>query len=308
VGISTSLDIVRPRDHLKPGCNQPELTRRFLDILADNGLTQVVKEPTYYENTLDLLLMSNPSIVQKIQVTPGISSDGHHAIYAEVDISLSRQTNEPRKIHAYKGADWDGLKAHMGNFKESFMAETTTQTPVNELLQLFSDELLAAIDRFVPSKMTKTRERPPWIPPDTVRLLRKQRRLFEKQKGSARASRASQQYRSMKALTQRSIRKSYWEYIRGIIGDSGESGEREPFAVSKRFWNFIKHRRQDPQGVAPLRKEGTLVNDPVGKATMLNEQFQSAFTPKTPPPAEVSMQASPGRHRRRHKDAPYLDH
>ena len=42
--------------HIKPGCNQPELTRRFVDILADNNLTQVISEPTFYENTLDLFL------------------------------------------------------------------------------------------------------------------------------------------------------------------------------------------------------------------------------------------------------------
>ena len=41
---------------IKPSCSQPELTRSFIDIIADNGLTQVVQEPTFYENTLDLFL------------------------------------------------------------------------------------------------------------------------------------------------------------------------------------------------------------------------------------------------------------
>ncbi len=44
---------------LKPCCSQPELTRNFIDLIADNGLTQVVKEPTFFENTLDLFLVNN---------------------------------------------------------------------------------------------------------------------------------------------------------------------------------------------------------------------------------------------------------
>ena len=280
------------KEHLKPRCNQPELTRNFLDLIADNNLTQVVKEPTYHENTLDLLLMSNPSVVQNIQVIPGISNDGHHAVYAEVDISLARQTRKPRKVHSYRRADWEGLRAHMTEFRDAFMTDTSTQTPVDTLLANFTSELLAAIDKFIPSRQTKTREKPPWISLETVRLIRKQHKLFDKQRGCAYASRASKQYRSFKAFVQRSVRKSYWEHIRGIIGASeGPDGDTtNPLTTSKRFWQFIKHRRQDAQGVAPLKKDGQLVPDALGKATILNEQFQSAFSPRTPLPLRYLCQ------------------
>ena len=80
---------------MKPNCSQPELTQNFLDIMSDNNLTQVVKEPTYYENTLDLFFVNNPSIVHNSKVILGISMDGHHAVYAELDISLS---HEPRNL------------------------------------------------------------------------------------------------------------------------------------------------------------------------------------------------------------------
>ena len=45
-------------------------------------------------------------------------------------------------------------------------------------------------------------------------------------KGNAKASQASQHYRSMKAFTQRAIRKAYWQYVEGIVTAS-ESGEEE---------------------------------------------------------------------------------
>ena len=127
--------------------------------------------------------------------------------------------------------------------------------------------------------MTKTKERPPWITLDIKRLLRKTRKLFEKQKGSAYASRASQHYRSLKAFTQKSIRKAYWHYIEGIISDKDDDDSP---ASDKKFWRFVKHQKQDAQGVAPLKKDGKLVNSPVEKANILNSQFQLVFSPQNP--------------------------
>ena len=46
----------------------------------------------------------------------------------------------------------------------------------------------------------------------------------------------------------------------------------------KKFWKFIKHQKTDYSGVAPLKVNGKLINDPKEKAEVLNEQFQSVFT------------------------------
>ena len=52
---------------------------------------------------------------------------------------------------------------------------------------------------------------------------------------------------------------------------------------SKRFWRFIKHKKkQDTQGVAPLKSNGKLENDSKKKATILNDQFKSAFSEPSP--------------------------
>ena len=270
-------------EHLKPGCKQPVLTRRFLDIIADCGLTQIVKTPTYYENTLDLFLTNNPSIVCNTQVVPGISSDGHHAVYVEIDVNPSRRIKKPRKVHSFKKADWDSLKTHSKNFCNQVLDNTTTDTPVNDLWKSFTSHLNEGVERFVPTIMTKAKERPPWITPDVGRLLRRQRKLFDKQRGCAYASRAAKHYRTLKAYTQRTIRQAYWQYLEGVIGETDSpANEGSGPTPSKRFWQFIRHRRQDAQGVAPLKREGKLVDDPVEKATILNTQFQSVFSPRTP--------------------------
>jgi hypothetical protein len=46
-----------------------------------------------------------------------------------------------------------------------------------------------------------------------------------------------------------------------------------------RFWSYLKGKRQDSQGVVPLRKtDGFLHNDAPTKAEILNQQFHSVYT------------------------------
>ena len=49
----------------------------------------------------------------------------------------------------------------------------------------------------------------------------------------------------------------------------------------KRFYKFVKHKKMDYCGVAPLKVDGKLVTDPKKKAEALNKQFKSVFTRDT---------------------------
>ena len=52
--------------------------------------------------------------------------------------------------------------------------------------------------------------------------------------------------------------------------------------TKKKLYTFIKHKRSDSSGVAPLKSNGSTYTDPVQQATVLNQQFESVFTrPKT---------------------------
>ena len=49
------------------------------------------------------------------------------------------------------------------------------------------------------------------------------------------------------------------------------------------MWPFIKHAKQDTTGVAPLLSdEGKIVEEPLGKASILNAQFTGVFSKPVP--------------------------
>ena len=49
---------------------------------------------------------------------------------------------------------------------------------------------------------------------------------------------------------------------------------------TKKFWTFIKSRKNDGSGVSPLKDQGVLITDNKRRADLLNKQFQSAFGKK----------------------------
>ena len=81
--------------NIKPSCPTPGQHNQFIDILADNGLTQIVEIPTRCDNVLDLIAVNNPTLVNRTEVLPGIAD--HDAVFAEIDINLKDTTRRAER-------------------------------------------------------------------------------------------------------------------------------------------------------------------------------------------------------------------
>jgi hypothetical protein len=66
---------------------------------------------------------------------------------------------------------------------------------------------------------------------------------------------------------------------------------------TKPFWKYVKSRKQDNIGVAPLKERGHLINNSKEKAQIINKQFSSVFTRekvnKMPNPHRIVQQNIP---------------
>ena len=88
----------------------------------------------------------------------------------------------------------------------------------------------------------------PWLTRKLKRQLRKYKKLLEKQKRSSKFSRASRHYKAYKGLVQRQTQRAY---VNNISPNEDEAIQ----AGSTTFWRFIKHKKQDTQGVSPLKSK-----------------------------------------------------
>ena len=73
-------------------------------------------------------------------------------------------------------------------------------------------------------------------------------------------------------MCKREFKKAETDYVNKTIQEGFENNNSKP------FWRYIKSKRQDNIGTAPLKRKGSLFNDCKDKAQILVEQFRSVFT------------------------------
>ena len=111
------------------GSPQAAIHEELLTVIQDNGLENVVLEPTRGKNILDLFLTNHPSKVNWVEIMPQISN--HSTVFVEVNLKAKLNMQKPCKIHLYNKGDWlaiqNGLQqiintlSHMQNVNDMWL-------------------------------------------------------------------------------------------------------------------------------------------------------------------------------------------
>ena len=134
-----------------------------------------------------------------------------------------------------------GLKNHMTKFKDVYLSEDHSHMSVNDMWVNFKPGFVEAVERFIPSKMTKTKYFVPWIDVTIKRLVKKRNKLYLR----ARKSKDPDfkiHYKWFRAHVQKVLRDAYWKYVSNIFTfkkDSSDPDTPKPGKI-KKFWSFIK--------------------------------------------------------------------
>ena len=84
-------------------------------------------------------------------------------------------------------------------------------------------------------------------------------------------------FKLYKRQTQRAIRSARWSFFKNTLFKSLEQKNSKP------IWRYLKSKRQDGNGVSPLKENGQLHSDSKRKAEILNNQFCAVFTSEDTP-------------------------
>ena len=228
----------------------------------------MVRGPTRKDNTLDVFITNRPSLVSRSEIIPGMGD--HEAVFINSRLKAPKRKPPARRIDLWSKADTANLKSDAIKFKNSFLDKFSLSDSVEEMWTNFSTNMTKLKNEYVPSKLSSTRTTQPWTNSTTKRLSRRKKRSFKKQRKSKK-KRDIARYHRLKTESQRECRKAYHSYIQNFIDPEAKSNP-------KKFWAFIKSKRQENSGVAPLRnRDGILYSDSKMKAEILNEQFSSVF-------------------------------
>ena len=139
----------------------------------------------------------------------------------------------------------------------------------------FKSEVLAAIERFILSKMTKTKYSSPWIDSSIKRLIKRRDRPYFRARKSSSPDIKSH-YKRFRAHVQKVIRDAYWKHISGIFSFDTDSADLDcprKNEKAKKFWSFVKSLKKDAFGINSLRENGILKTDTLDKANICNRQM-----------------------------------
>lgn len=245
-----------------------KLHEKLLEVVSETSLTQQQHQPSRGKSVLDLYLTNKPGLTKMITLIPGISD--HEIVVTDSNIRPVFNKKRPRKIFKYDKADWTEIKKVTQAFREEYLTTANCHT-VNENWLKFKNHLNTVMNEYVPCKTTNTKFSLPWINSSIKRLSRKKQRLYKKWKKSQRQE-DEMAFKEAKKEVKKQVRKGHWDHVNKLLKEGFDNKDSKP------FWRYIKSKRQENVGIAPLKEDGVLHTNAKEKAEILNRQFYSVFT------------------------------
>ena len=227
--------------------------------------------------SLTFFFTSNHTLVQKIEIVPGVAD--HDIVVADVNVKPQLGQQKPRSVPIYRKADWDSFRKYLSEFASDFILNCENKT-VEQLWNSFKSAINQGISKIIPIKRFGAKRSLLSITQELKRLVRKRDKLFQLQKRSKKAK-DRQHFKQVKHFIQSKLRSAYDNYLQDLLGLAAQNAHESPYGfIPKKLYSLIKNVRQDSQGISALtdKYKNILVTENKEKATILNKQFQSVFS------------------------------
>ena len=166
----------------------------------------------------------------------------------------------------------------MKHFCDSFILSYDSKS-VESLWLEFKEALNYGIQKFIPSKFVGKKKHLPWITQSIKREIKKRERLYQTFK-RLKDPRDKRAFLNSKHGVRHKLKVAYDKYPEDILGLNEDLGNQT--FCRKKLFSFLKSSHADSQGITVLRKGDTVCTENVGQADLLNSQFQSVFSIRSP--------------------------
>ncbi|KAK4832424.1 hypothetical protein QYF61_023103 [Mycteria americana] len=244
-------------------------SRRFLECVADNFLTQLVREPTREGAPLDLLFTNRERLVSRVMVGGHLGQSDHEMIEFLIHGEAARGVSKTATLD-FRRADFSLFRTLVDRvpWEAALMGKG-----VQEGWTFFKEEVLKAQEQAVPrcQKTSRQGRRPAWLTRELWLELRKKRRVYNVwKKGQA----TQEDYKGVARLGREKIRRAKAELERNLAAAVKDN--------KKYFFKYISSKRRAKENLQPLvDRGGNTVTKDEEKAEVLNAFFASVFNSRT---------------------------
>ena len=246
----------------------------FEQITADNGLHQLISEPTHIvgssKSCIDLIFTDQPNLIVDTGVHPSLHDQCHHQIiYGKLSVSNISQPPYVRRVWHYDKADFVAIRKSIELFKwHEHLGKIACP---NEQVKLLNEVLLNIYSNFIPNQVKTVRPRQaPWITHVVRKFLRKKShayRNFVKNGRPENKLEGIQQMISDGAIMIQKAKQNYLRRVGHTLANPGTS--------SKHYWSLINSvlNKAKVPNIPPLLENGSFVTDFSAKAQLFNDHF-----------------------------------
>ncbi|XP_073519598.1 uncharacterized protein [Phyllobates terribilis] len=151
---------------------------RFLSIIKDNYLSQLVQEPTRGTALLDLILTNRPDRITEVQVGGHLGNSDHNIIQFHMCFSRVPSKGVTKTLN-FRRAKFDQLRdaLHLIDWDSIFSNRSTDRK-----WEIFKTVLHSHCRRYIPygNKRTRNRRKPMWLNKEFKRAMKNKKRAFGK--------------------------------------------------------------------------------------------------------------------------------
>ena len=261
-----------------------ELGTKLYDLVADNGLTQIVNSPTHLDNTgrpqhlLDLILTDSPELIHNCQILAPIDKCHHCPTICELAISLPRDKPYKRTVWDFSNFDIIGLYEALS--AAPWGVAYQVYNDIDDIEHYWSSLFLDTLKQFIPTRtITVKPHSKPWITKSLRLLIKKKNNLWRRYKRTERPEHLDT-YRRVRNQTVRETTKARNHYFNSLI-PTLENPNGDP----KKWWCLTKSllNNKTQTAIPPLFEGNSVVADSSHKAAIFNRFF--AQNSKLPPHA-----------------------
>ena len=240
--------------------------KEFLETVQDTFLSQHVDFPTHISgSTLDLVLSSSPDIVASVKPVGRLGSSDHEMLVIELAGPVTHDNTE--LVPDWSKADLNKMRNALSSIKWD---EIFDGQDGNDCWDAFASIIQLETESCVPKKRRYCRSRPVWMTSNTIRIIRKKRRLW-KHYTQTKDYDEYLSYKRVENAVKKAVRKAKRNFERTLA----KSARKNP----KAFYSYMKKKTSNKVSVGPLKDvEGNTVADDKEMADTLNAYFASVFT------------------------------
>ncbi len=137
---------------------------RFIIMVEDSFLTQVVTQPTRQNNILDLVLISDPDLVRNCEVEEKLGGSDHNIISFNVCVQ-HKLDNNPTLIPDYRKTNFNLVREMLPPSEWEYIDSNLHVNTFEDMWTVFRDKFLEVLRATVPMRPRRINAAvdPPWM-------------------------------------------------------------------------------------------------------------------------------------------------